>query len=620
MRTNLFSPSWIRRARLILLSAVLVPIGITLLIAPLTLYLLKNPLLLEQAPNPQTAALHAGAIAMAVTLGLELPLVGLAYVWAYRQLRRHLQTPIQTLENHALNAAAQQPLPDEDIDLLVLLSNLGAQMDQQQLDLQTQTVRLNQQIQRTAQVEEALQTIQQELETRVQQRTEALQAELLHAQENATQLQHQIRHDGLTGLANRAYFMERLSEQLRANHPTTEQNQHLTALLFIDMDQFKVVNNSLGHLVGDELLIAIARRLESCIPPHSLLARFGGDEFVVLISHLENAQQAEQMAEAICICFREPFDLHEQKIYSTASIGIAVAVNGNKDPTSMLRDADTALYRAKAAGRNRYEMFSERLHLRARRLLKLESQIRQAVERDEFRLYYQPILNTRTKRMAVMETLLRWKHPHQGFLLPQDFIPLAEEAGLIRMVDRWVLKDAFAQMSRWQNAGYAPPPATVNISGQSLLDESLSDFLAELLERYQVPPMTVEVEISEQAAMENIQSSLKNLESLHQLGINCWMDDFGQAYSSLSHLRLLPIDVLKVPALFVRSAAENRAILKAIADMGHALGKRICAEGIETLAQAQVLEELGYDLLQGYLYATPLPAETLEELLRGDAP
>ncbi|MCA1954978.1 MAG: EAL domain-containing protein [Anaerolinea sp.] len=608
-----------------------IPFCTTVLLAPLLIYLLAlkdtAPLLLESPPDGQTAALHATAIVLIIVLGLELLLFAIAYAWGYKQLRNYLQHQIALLQSQAL-AILQQTDPNEDVDLLGLLQALGQQIRQQQQALEQQSLQLTQQIQRNSQVEKALQEIQQQLEARVQERTaqlsqnaEMLQARLNEARQQTNQLQYEIRHDGLTGLANRAFFMDRLHaelETIRNQSPQPDESQNLTAVLFIDMDQFKVVNDSMGHLVGDELLVAIAQRLQTCIPENALLARFGGDEFVVLAWKLDNIQQAEQLAQAICLCLKQPFLLHDQDIYITASIGIAIAVNGNKDPTALLRDADTALYRAKAAGRNRYEVFSERLHLRARRLLRLESQIRQATERNEFHLYFQPILEARSNTFTAMEILVRWKHPHQGFLLPQDFIPLAEEVGLISIVDRWVLQATFVQISQWQAAGFSVPIATVNISGQSLMDESLGEFLTTLLEQYQIPSLSVEVEISEQAAMENIQQSIKNLAHLDQLGITCWMDDFGQAYSSLSHLRLLPISVLKVPALFVRDAQQNCAILQAIADMAHALNKRVCAEGVETPAQATLLKRIGYDLLQGYLYSTPLPASALEEMLRNN--
>lgn len=421
-------------------------------------------------------------------------------------------------------------------------------------------------------------------------------------------------HDELTGLVNRAEFMKEMTHVLEETPALGEVSEKgLTALLFIDLDQFKVVNDSLGHVIGDELLVAVAARLKNNLANRYLLSRFGGDEFVILLHDARSIKDAENLAQNILDWMNQPFKLGDQDVYCSVSIGIALTMPGEKDPVSLLRDADTAVFRAKSNGRNRYEVFSERMHLRARRLLKLEAQIRQAIEDNEFRIYYQPIFNAQTRQINSLEALIRWKHPSQGFLLPQDFIPLAEESGLIKLIDYWVIGSVCSQIKAWQESGAPSVPVTVNISGQSIMDPETPGYFKTQLQQYDLPALAVDIEISEEAAMKHFDISLQTISRLNQIGVSCWMDDFGQAYSSLSHLRYLPVKTIKIPSLFIHNAEQNQAILKAIIDMSHALNMKVCAEGVETEGQVAILSALECDMMQGYLFAPPLPLKGIEE-------
>ncbi len=429
-----------------------------------------------------------------------------------------------------------------------------------------------------------------------------------------TRILTEINRDELTGLVNRTEFMKELTHVLEDMPALGEVSEKgLTALLFIDLDQFKVVNDSLGHVIGDELLVAVAARLKNNLASRYLLSRFGGDEFVILIHDARNIKDAENLAQNVLDWMNQPFKLGDQDVYCSVSIGIALTMPGEKDPVSLLRDADTAVFRAKANGRNRYEVFSERMHLRARRLLKLEAQIRQAIEDSEFRIYFQPIIDTSTRQLSSLEALIRWKHPNQGFLLPQDFIPLAEESGLIKLIDYWVVDSVCSQIKSWQESGVSSVPVTVNISGQSIMDPETPGFFKNQLQQYHLPALAVDIEISEEAAMKHFDISLQTINRLNQIGVSCWMDDFGQAYSSLSHLRYLPVKTIKIPSLFIHNAEQNQAILKAIIDMCHALNMKVCAEGVETEGQVAILTALECDMMQGYLFAPPLPLKGIEE-------
>lgn len=552
-------------------------------------------------------------LAIIIAAALEL-LVCATILWLFRRLfRSKLTLPLHAMREDALTLAAgslghrfaPQPV-DELNDLVTGLNDMAGSLQQRMENL--------------AYKANVLEDTQQFLEAQMLEQS----VEIRQFNDDISSIDSPGKtkafiaggQDELTGLVNRTQFMLELSRVLDELAPLGEKVENkLVGLLFIDLDQFKVVNDSLGHVVGDELLVAIARRMEDFINGSHLICRFGGDEFVILMSAIQNVQEAETLAKNILDWLAQPFQLQEQEIYTSASIGIAITLPGEKDPVSLLRDADTAVYRAKANGRNRYEVFSERMHLRARRLLKLEAQIRQAIAHDELRMYYQPILRSSDRKIAGLEALIRWKHPNQGFLLPQDFIPLAEEASLIKIIDNWVIEAVCKQASLWKLENYEIPVA-VNVSGPTIMDKDTPKFFKTMLDKYDLTALAVDVEISEEAAMQHFSTSLQTITELDQLGIACWMDDFGQAYSSLSHLRYLPLKVIKIPTLFIRNAEENRAILKAVIDMSHALNLRVCAEGIETEQQASLLTELQCDLLQGYLFAPPLPLSGIEELLK----
>lgn len=551
-------------------------------------------------------AVDLAVLGIQVALGIGLFVLGRRSLetWLRPSLNELLAGAQRLVDGPGNQPVAAQPIRELDA-LAETLNRIGSELAHTREELQRKSI--------------ALDDAQQLLETRVMEHT----ADLRSLQDGSggvssgqTYLIPGSDRDELTGLANRTHFMLELSRVMDETAPLGEITPRgLAALLFIDLDQFKVVNDSLGHVAGDRLLAEVAQRLTTQLGSRYLLSRFGGDEFTILMTDARTVREVENLAQKVLEWMRQPFKLEDQDVYCTASIGIAVSLPGEKDAVSLLRDADTAVFRAKANGRNRSEIFSERMHLRARRLLKLEAQIRQAIQYEEFRIYYQPIYSAHDHNITSLEALIRWKHPHQGFLLPQDFIPLAEEAGLIKVIDYWVYEAVCWQVKNWSGNGFLHTAITVNVSGQSIMDSETPAYFNNLLHKYGLTAPDIDLEISEEAAMQHFDTSLQTLTTLRQMGISCWMDDFGQAYSSLSRLRNLPVEVIKIPTQFIRHAEENRAILKAIIDMSHALHLRVCAEGVETQKQAALLDELDCDLLQGYLFAPPLPVPEIEKLL-----
>ncbi|WP_126148180.1 EAL domain-containing protein [Synechococcus elongatus] len=430
------------------------------------------------------------------------------------------------------------------------------------------------------------------------------------------QLQYDACHDSLTGLANRNLLIERLELSLKRSKRL---QNYKYAVLFLDLDRFKVINDSLGHITGDQLLVSIAQKLQSIIRSHDLAARLGGDEFVVLVEDIQTFDEPIKVAERILAAIQVPLELEERSIYTSTSIGIVFGSHEYESATQLLRDADTAMYRAKSRGRARYEVFDSAMHSQALARLHLENDLRQAIARQEFVLYYQPIIQLQTGKITGFEALIRWQHPTEGIKLPIDLIPIAEETGLITSIDYWVLNQACRQLSEWQ-ASYsqaADLSMSVNLSAQNLQHDHLMDEIQSVLQATKIKPGSLTLEITESMLIENTDQTIQLLAAINEQGIEISIDDFGTGYSSLSYLHKLPVNNLKVDGSFVRkitTESTNYQIVNTIIALNNQLGLKAIAEGIETHEQLDLLSQLGYQYGQGYLFARPLNAKDVEQL------
>ncbi len=432
-------------------------------------------------------------------------------------------------------------------------------------------------------------------------------------------LTHRAFHDQLTGLANRQLFVDRLGQALRR----TRRSGRKVAVLFMDLDSFKVVNDSLGHETGDLLLVALGERLRRCLRPEDTLARFGGDEFVVLLEYIERRDHATQVADWIIEGLKRPFVVGGREHFVSASMGIALGKASTESPEDLLRDADTAMYRAKD-GHASYRVFDPAMRQRVLNRLGLENDLRQAMEREEFRLFYQPKVRLQEGTIAGVEALLRWEHPSRGLLLPEEFVSVAEETGLIVALGRWVLEEACRQVKEWQDLHPMAPAlvACVNVSVGQLRYPGLLDEVCSALGEGGIEARSLVLEITESALVNDMPTSMTTLKKLRDMGIGFALDDFGSEYSSLSYLMQLPVDFVKIDRSFVGGLGKDpkaAVIVAAIVSLAHSLGLEAVGEGVESAEQLEHLRSIGCDVVQGYHLARPMPPGELRRLLESSS-
>lgn len=446
--------------------------------------------------------------------------------------------------------------------------------------------------------------------------------DITHRKRAEQQLVHEALHDALTGLPNRAWFMEQLQVSLDLMH---SQKDRLFAVLFLDLDRFKLINDSIGHMVGDQLLIGIANRLSHCIRPGDKVARLGGDEFTILLDDIRSVSEATEVADRIQKHLSKPFNVGGYETFTTVSIGIALSNSDYHLPEDFLRDADTAMYQAKSLGKARHVIFDKAMHARAVNLLQLETDLRRAIDRGEFFIEYQPIVELQSGRLIGFEALVRWQHPDRGSVQPDRFIAVAEETGFIVPIGQWVLLEACLQMQRWnlKHTESTPLTISVNLSGRQFAHSNLLEQITQILDVTGLDPRLLKIEITESVVMESVESAAGTLEKLRALGVGLSIDDFGTGYSSLSYLHRLPIDTLKIDRSFVSRMAENsenKEIVRTIIMLAKTLGMGVIAEGVETKEQADSLRELECQCIQGYLVSRPLDAESADRVILSSLP
>jgi diguanylate cyclase (GGDEF)-like protein len=434
------------------------------------------------------------------------------------------------------------------------------------------------------------------------------------------QTQHEALHDPLTGLPNRNLFLDRLKHALSV----AARRDTSVAVLFLDLDQFKVVNDSLGHAAGDELLAAVAPRIEQALRPGDTVARFGGDEFAVLAEDVGNERGATRIAERIAEALARPFILREREHFVSASAGIAIG-GGGEAPEALIRDADSALYRAKEHGRGGYEIFDEVMRSRVIEHMQIENDLRRAIQREEFELHYQPVIKLRDGSIVAMEALLRWNHPERGLVGPLGFIPVAEESRLIVPIGRWVIEQACRQAAAWQelHPDSAPVSVAVNLSARQIADPDLLSHIEGSVRANRIDPSNLWLELTETTLLDETSFVERTLESLKGLGVRLVLDDFGVGFSSLGYLKRLPLSMIKLDRSFVENLAEDShdaAIVRAVNEMADTIGIGVVAEGVETEEQVRMATTLGCGFAQGFHFSEPVPVAQIEGLLAQPLP
>ena len=459
------------------------------------------------------------------------------------------------------------------------------------------------------------------LEERVAQRTRELEIANTklatsrdHAESVAKRMQYHAHHDALTGLPNRILLNDRITTELAH----ARRNQGMVALLFLDLDRFKIINDSLGHAVGDQLLRIIARRLGNCIREEDTVARLGGDEFMVVLPKISGSSDAGRISRKIIDSLIDPISCNGHQLHITTSVGISIYPYDGTDSETLIKHADISMYRAKELGRNKAVYFTAELNAASRKQLALETNLRQAIAKDQLKLFYQPKIDISRNTIIGVEALLRWEHPTMGMVNPMEFIPVAEDSGLIVPIGEWVLKTAFTQLKQWHNAGFPDLTVAVNLSSAQLSRPGFEDVVAKALQAADVDAGMTELEITENLAMENIESAIAILEKLKKLGISIAMDDFGTGYSSLSYLRRLPIDIVKLDQSFVREipgSHEDILIAQTIIAMTQSLNLTLIVEGVENVKQLNFFKQQGCHILQGFLFSKPVEAGEILNML-----
>ncbi|MFQ5618759.1 MAG: putative bifunctional diguanylate cyclase/phosphodiesterase, partial [Rhodospirillales bacterium] len=429
------------------------------------------------------------------------------------------------------------------------------------------------------------------------------------------QIRRQANYDSLTGLPNRMLFLDRMKQAI----VSVRRNKGLLALLFIDLDRFKVVNDTLGHVVGDRLLQEAAKRLQASVREVDTVARLGGDEFTIVLQDIAKAEDAAMVANKVIDSLGKPFLLDGHEAFIGASIGITIFPADGDDATTLLRNADVAMYRAKDAGRNEYRFFTNAMDAQALNRMSLENDLRYALERKQLFVHYQPIVEFQSERVINAEALLRWRHPTRGLVAPDTFIPLAEETGLIKSLGEWVLRTACAQARAWRDMDLPVFGMSVNLSSGQLKRGFTKDTVATVLEETGLSPDLLTFEITESLIMEDAEEAITYLHAIREMGVGLSIDDFGTGYSSLSYLKRLPVNSVKIDRSFVHDVTvdpEDASLADAIIALAHNLGLKVIAEGVETKEQLDFLRTRGCDLYQGYYFAKPMTAKEFQKRMR----
>ena len=443
----------------------------------------------------------------------------------------------------------------------------------------------------------------------IEQRNSALGDELAERQRAETRLEHLALHDQVTGLPNRHFFRKRTADLMRSKAP----GDGSRALLFVDLDNFKYVNDTFGHDCGDQLLIVVAERLSASVRTHDMVVRFGGDEFVVLLEHVRDLAQAQRRANELLEAVTQPFKLADRDFFITCSIGVAMTPEHSENFDELLQKADAAMYVAKNAGKNGVRLWEPSISKESTTRFELEADLHQALEKGELEMHYQPIVNLATGHIAGMEALMRWRHPARGFISPTEFIPVAEDSGLIIILGEWAMRTAFSQTKKW-NERYGPLFVAVNVSGIQFRDREFAGKVEAIARISGLARDMCELEVTESVVMGNSGEAVRILDQLSTYGFSLSLDDFGTGYSSLSYLKRFSLDKLKIDRSFITDLpddVEDAAITEAIVGLAKILSMRIVAEGIESAAQAAMLRKLGCQYGQGYYFSKPLPVERM---------
>jgi diguanylate cyclase (GGDEF)-like protein/PAS domain S-box-containing protein len=428
------------------------------------------------------------------------------------------------------------------------------------------------------------------------------------------EMKHLAHHDALTGLPNKMLFTDILARSLAQ----AQRHQTKLAILFLDLDRFKYINDTLGHDIGDKLLKEVAERLKNSIRGSDTVSRIGGDEFNILLSDITSVDDASVIPRKILAAFQKPYTIAGHEIRVTTSIGISIYPDDSEDLGTLLKHADIAMYHAKEHGGNIYQFYSAAINISSSERIQMENSLHQALERDELVLHYQPQANIDTRQVLCAEALVRWRHPEQGMLGPMDFIPLAEETGFIIAIDQWVLRTACKQFKEWQETGLLKMGVTVNLSAKQFQKADFVERLTEVLDETGLEPDRLQLEITESTAMKSLEHTIPSMNRLAEIGVGISIDDFGTGYSSLSSLKKLPIQKLKIDKSFIQDIATNpddRAIVSAVTAMARNMKLTVVAEGVETEEQVDFLKSVGCQEMQGFLFSRPLPAEEFRQLM-----